>query len=189
MKPIYSKRHVIALTLLELLCVIAIIAILLGLLLPSLSSNKERASKAMCLNNLKQMGLAMRLYSGDNGQRYPSDAAWTTLGSYGLLTNNYQTEYKTWICPQDKSRSVGSARTAFTAGNLSYAYAAFGLTETVQPNTPLAADRSVDDIRSVTPWINPRNNHPGEGGNILYADGHVERRMTLDPPMYRGKNP
>jgi prepilin-type processing-associated H-X9-DG protein len=52
--------------LIELLVVIAIIAILAAMLLPSLSSARESARGAACLNNLKQCGLLMQLYAGDN---------------------------------------------------------------------------------------------------------------------------
>jgi prepilin-type N-terminal cleavage/methylation domain-containing protein/prepilin-type processing-associated H-X9-DG protein len=90
-------------TLIELLVVIAIIAVLIGLLLPAVQKVRAASSRTKCLNNMRQLGIAIAMYGNDNGQRFPAtghdvvpEEAWVfTLLPY------YEKVDAIRICPDD----------------------------------------------------------------------------------------
>ena len=116
--PEVLRRLWHAFTLVELLVAIAIIAILAGLLLPVLGRAKAKAYNAACVNNLRQLGIATRLYSDDHRDRLPSAEILPTqpidpqhplpricdvLASYVGRTGGTNTSSATvFKCPADK---------------------------------------------------------------------------------------
>ena len=88
MTEFLRRRAFWAFTLIELLVVVAIIAILAAMLLPALSAAREKARRANCSMQLKQMAMAMESYCGDYGQYYPSSAAY---GGVSILSGGNTT--------------------------------------------------------------------------------------------------
>src|ERR1043165_1416146 len=74
------NHRLTAFTLIELLVVIAIIAILAAMLLPALARAKAQAKRTQCINNQKQIGIALRLYSDENYDYMPVQDGWGALG-------------------------------------------------------------------------------------------------------------
>lgn len=85
-------------TLIELLVVIAIIAVLIALLLPAVQAAREAARRAQCVNNLKQIGLAMHNYESANGCFPPGEkgCCWGTWGVFILGYVEQQSLYNAW---------------------------------------------------------------------------------------------
>src|ERR1035438_10904304 len=99
-------------TLVGLLIIIAVIAILAAMLLPALASAKRKAKRINCVNNLKQDGLAFRLWEGDNGDKYPMAVSTNKNGTmeytedgnafrhFQVMSNELSTP-KILVCPAD----------------------------------------------------------------------------------------
>ena len=187
-----------AFTLLELLVVVAIIAIVAALLLPALARTQAKANRIQCLNNLKQIGVASHLFANEHGDKFPAQISTNQGGSleynqsapnvadlFFFSSRNFQamsTELvtpKILFCRSDQ-RSAATNFATLKDENVSYFT---GLrADPGKPNSILAGDWNL------TNSMTRLTNAPGvaefnlmwtkqvheQRGNVLFADGRVE---------------
>ena len=136
-----SRPRPTGFTLIELLVVIAIVAILAALLLPVFLTARTRAYRTQCASNLKQIGLAMTLYQGDNEEKLmpghrlatPSPVNGNDYAGWAGACNAYVHAPRVFACPTDTTPEGALAGeetyplTYFLNVNLSAKYAPSGL--------------------------------------------------------------
>jgi prepilin-type N-terminal cleavage/methylation domain-containing protein len=184
-------------TLIEVLVILGIISFLAILVYPGGSNDKSRAMRIQCMNNLKQNGLAFRVWAEDNGGKFPTGISETNGGTmefrtgpnlfrhFQVMSNELSTP-KVVLCPADDSRTIAATNfTFFNNSNVSY-FINLNATNT-DPQAILSGDNNLTNGTPIRSGIMELTTNRPAGwtdethhkvGNLLLADGSVQQVST-----------
>lgn len=128
------------------------LVILPAILLPAVSAARDKARRVQCMNNLKQISLAVRMYSMDNQEQFPPDLHSLT---------KYADAPKMFVCPATRQQPGPMEQVDRWADYV------------------LVPNRKESDPGDTVLAFSKPYCYPGKGGNIVFVDGHV-RWCSLD---------
>jgi len=168
----FVRQRKKAFTLIELLAVVSIIAILAGLLLPTLGSAKRNADSARCMSNLRQLGIAVRLYADENEARLPiarnsgraGTNAMTDLTQIQQVLLGYLSGVSNLFkCPADKAGEFEREGSSYEWNN--------SLNGRILHR--IGQDRSEESSTKTYLLRDRQGWHPHNKKNAVFADGHA----------------
>ena len=201
--PRSSVRHGFTLT--ELLVVIVVFVVLVGMVIPVGSGNRAKASRIQCVNNLKNVGLALRIFAAEHAGTFPAALSATNGGfqepladgsqlwRHWLVVTSELASPKLLLCPADKRRVAAAAFAPATnlpsqfvfSGNHQLSYFLGLHANETMPQSILAGDRNL--TTNGTPVAPGRHVFPAgtrfgftaelhmQSGNLLLGDGSVQQ--------------
>jgi competence protein ComGC len=205
MKTSLNFRRSLAFSLIDLVVVVLMGAAILALvlMLPALAPPQARSSKIGCVNNLKQVALAFRLWAGDNDDKYPMQTSTNLGGTMELVANSVVEPHfvvmsnelatpKILVCPNDVTRNAAANFSSLRDTNLSY----FVVPEADEmlPQLWLSGDRNLATngkalkpglftvtTNSALGWTAEQHQH---NGNLALADGSVQQFANARLPAF-----
>lgn len=207
MKPRSSNQTNRALTLVEVLLVIVLLAVIVVMLIPVTGCRMQKADRINCVNNLKEIGLAYKVWAGDNNDKFPMQVSITDTNGGGtmelangknawinfyVMSNELSTP-RILICPADKDRiAATNFTTDFNNSKISYFV---GLNaDQDHPQSFLSGDDNFAingvsiksglvefQTNSTIVWTTARHNRIG---NIVLADGSVQKLNNPQLPSF-----
>ena len=205
MQPRLSQKRNAAMTLFEVGVCIAVVMVLAIFLLPAITHRPHRGSHISCANNVKQVGLAFKIWAGDNGDILPMGISVTNGGSMEmvatgnvvqtfLVMSNELSTPKVLFCPEDAARIRATFFGGLANSNVSY-FVSVDATNDVNPQLIISGDGNFETGgKPVKPGLNsfwtndpvawsPTARHI-KTGNIGLADGSVQSTTSTSLRHY-----
>jgi prepilin-type processing-associated H-X9-DG protein/prepilin-type N-terminal cleavage/methylation domain-containing protein len=169
-----------AFSLIELLIVLALVTCGYAFMFGPHTAWSQGRAKVQCAEHLRQMHAALTLFAAEHDGAFPFPGeAKSSEPAFSQLVPLYTTDTAIFICPGSGDSALPGAE-SFAGRRCSYAYVA-GLKSAAPADQPLASDAQISTAAKAAgaPLFAAKGNHRGFGGNVLFADGHVE---TQDGP-------
>jgi prepilin-type processing-associated H-X9-DG protein/prepilin-type N-terminal cleavage/methylation domain-containing protein len=182
----FERSSTGAFSLVELLVVVALLAIVFAMYSGSISGSHQQTKTERCSDNLQKIFLSMQIYENDFGKFPLNTNARTSEAALDSLVPHYTSDTSIFICPNAADWSIPSGA-SLNNHKISYAYY-MGRGTNAESDDFLMSDRQIntlskntgDQVFSLSGWA-PGNNHGKYGGNVLFCDGHVQNAPPRTP--------